>query len=374
MAQASALLEDTAMKTSKAMARVAAILMTWLAACSGNKATTEKGTISLDMNPPAATMLQEKPLTVTLSLADTNLHVSVADGATPVMTDVWLYTIENGTPKPLTAFTESPANKRKVRRLMLPCKIGGMSSGLLPCDDGSQNGVMTDLVRDKLSNGMYTPAIKGVVDVALATAPSSPVLAVVAVEDERYAGAAAIDPSGQPVAVPAGLGMPEIHVARSYAKDVAPIINDLCLTCHSANGVAALYHLASYDDIVLRNYAYYEAKQACDALGDAGAQMACEQSITRVGYMVEPGAPANSNLARRSRPDELKSVSPVGALWYGNRNGDRFDAHGDRRMPSTNTSAVAPDMGQPAGAPTYFDNRPEEFQILFDWIAQGAPQ
>jgi hypothetical protein len=234
---------------------------------------------------------------------------------------------------------------------------------------------MTDLMRETLSNGMYTPAIKGAVDVTLAAAPTAPVLAIVAVEDERYAGAAAIDPEGKPAAVPSGLGVPETHIARTYTNDVAPIINDLCLTCHSANGLAALYHLSSYDDLVLRNYAYYEAKQACDTVGaqDAGAQTACEQSITRVGYMIEPGAPANSNLARRCRPDEQKSLSPVGALWYGNRNGDRFDVHGDRRMPSTNTSPAAPDAGQLAGPPTYFDNSPDKYQVIFDWIAQGAP-
>jgi hypothetical protein len=363
------------MKALKVIALLVSILTTGLAACGGDK-PAGNGSDGPDMTAVAPALMQERPLSVTLSLSGTNLHIVVADGLIPVMTDVWLYTIENGAPKPLTTFMESSANKRKVRRMMLPCTIGGMPSGLVPCDDGSQNGIMTDLVRETLHNGVYTPALRGAVDVVLAAAPTAPILAVAAVEDQRYAGAAAIDPSGQAAAVPAGLGIPEMHIARTYSNDVAPIIHDQCSTCHNPDGVAQLYHLSSYDDIVLRNYAYYEAKQVCDLLGaqDAGAQMACEQNITRVGYMIEPGAPANSNLARRSRPDEQKSRSSVGALWYGNRNGDRFDAHGDRRMPSTNTTAVGPDMGQAAGGPTYFDDMPDKFQVIFDWIAQGAPQ
>jgi hypothetical protein len=38
-------------------------------------------------------------------------------------------------------------------------------------------------------------------------------------------------------------------------------------------------------------------------------------------------------------------------------------------MPSTTTSTDAADW---TNAPTYFDTNPAAYQILFDWVAQGA--
>lgn len=321
----------------------------------------------------APALVPERTLAVDLSLSGTTLHIAVHDGATPVMTDVWLYTIEGGVPTPITAFTDPPT-KRRSRRLMMPCTLAGVPSGLVPCNDGVANGVMTDLVRETLANGVYTPAIKGVVDVVLTTAPTSPVLVVAAVEDERYAGAAAIGLDGKPVAVPQGLGVPQSHRARSYTQDVAPIIQSSCIGCHNSAGVAPLHLLNSYSDVVLRNFAFYESQARCQQKYpmDATAEQACEKAITQVEYMIERGAPAASGLAQRCRPDDLKSVSPEGLLWYG-FGSSRFGRDGDNRMPSTTTTPVT-DMGQPPALPTYFDEHPADYQIIFDWIAQGAPQ
>jgi hypothetical protein len=324
---------------------------------------------------PGPAVVTEKGLTVAVTLNGTALHVAVTDGATPVMTDAWLFTIVNGTPTPLTAFTEAAANKRRSRRFMMPCTLSGAPSGLVPCDQGAENGVITDLARETLANGVYTPAIKGLIDVTLKEAPTDPLLVVVAMEDQRYAGAAAVWPNGDPAPVPDGIGVPETHVARSYTKDVAPIIQDTCSTCHVAAGIAGQkFLLSDYEALVNRNYAYYEAKLTCEQLAsvDLGAETQCIQNINRAAYMIERGAPAASNLMRRSVPDQNQSLSDTGLLWYGSR-GQRFGATGDRRMPSTNITPVSsPDMA-PAALPTYFDNHPEKYQLIWDWVAQGAP-
>jgi hypothetical protein len=289
------------------------------------------------------------------------------------MTDLWLYTLDgSGNMTPLGDFAD-PVSKRKSRRLLMPCTLNGNPSGLVPCDMGNQNGVMTDAVSQTLQNGVYAPAITGVVEVPLNSPPTSPVLVVAAVEDERYYGAAAIDPAGNPVAVPDGVGVPDSHPVRTYSRDVAPIIASTCLQCHGPSGIASVHRLASYDDLVSRNIAFAESQQKCQQafVSNGGAEQVCEQAINRVQFMIERGAPAASNLARRCRPDENMSVSPVGLQWYGNSSGSRFDQTGDRRMPSTD---VNPDMGTLAQLPTYFDNNPQDYQVIFDWIAQGAPQ
>ena len=84
-------------------------------------------------------------------------------------------------------------------------------------------------------------------------------------------------------------------------------------------------------------------------------------------FYFEAGVPAASPGGRRLRPDELKSVSPEGLLWYGS-GGSRFGAHGDRRMPPQNTT---PELTDDMPNPTYFDKVPGDYQIIFDWVAQG---
>ena len=79
------------------------------------------------MPPPAPTptpsaMQMEKKLDVKLVLTDKTLKITVrADGA-PVMTDLWLYTLEGAGVRPLTAFAD-PDSPRKSRRRMMPCKL-----------------------------------------------------------------------------------------------------------------------------------------------------------------------------------------------------------------------------------------------------------
>lgn len=86
--------------------------------------------------------------------------------------------------------------------------------------------------------------------------------------------------------------------------------------------------------------------------------------------LVEPGALAVSDLLQRARPDEAGGTSPQGLAWCGSH-GSRYNAgYGDRRMPSTTQSTATADW---TDQPTDFDTHPEEFQILYDWVAQGAP-
>ncbi len=93
------------------------------------------------------------------------------------------------------------------------------------------------------------------------------------------------------------------------------------------------------------------------------------QAVNKAQFLVEPGAPALSDLLQRARPDETSGSSPLGLAWYGSK-ASRYNAtYGDRRMPST---AQSPDMTTWTNPPTYFDTHPAEFQILYDWVAQGA--
>ncbi len=101
------------------------------------------------------------------------------------------------------------------------------------------------------------------------------------------------------------------------------------------------------------------------------ALAACVQAIDKAQFLVEPGAPAVSDLLQRARPDEDQASSALGLAWFGGGNPKaRFNAgYGDRRMPSTTDST---DMTKWQNVPTEFDQNPEEFQILYDWVAQGA--
>src|SRR5580692_818060 len=56
------------------------------------------------------------------------LPITARDGATPVITDLWLYTLDGDHQTPLTGFTSTGA--RKSLRLMLPATLAGRPSGL----------------------------------------------------------------------------------------------------------------------------------------------------------------------------------------------------------------------------------------------------
>jgi hypothetical protein len=318
--------------------------------------------------PPSPTpvQLEETVVAVELALQGSNLHISVRDGTAPIRTDVWLYTLEDGQLAAFTAF-EDPDSRRKSRRLMMPATIAGRPSGLVPASS-DENGFMTDGVRESRTNGTVAPAIDGDVVVVLEAIPASPLVVVVALEDQRYAGAAAIDASGAPVTLPPSVGAPLKHVARTFEADIKPLMK-LCTDCHAPDEEAASIPLVGYDDLVNFDLAFAEGKEKCAKQhADAGARMACVNAISEVEYLVEPGAPALSPLARRTRPDEERDASVEGLRWFG-KSGKRFGGHGDRRMPPQNTTETTSDD---RNEPTHFDEHPQDFQMLFDWIAQGA--
>lgn len=320
--------------------------------------------------PPTSAQLEEKVLSVQLRLTESELHISVRDNGAPVRTDLWLYTLENdGQLKAFTAFKD-PDSKRKSRRRMLPATIAGQPSHLTPADNGEENGVMSDGVREKRQNGQTSSAIDGEVVIALEAPPTSPLVVVAGIEDQRYAGAAGIAANGGSVAV-TGIGGPEKHVARTFDKDIKPLFEQ-CVDCHAPNAEVADIKLVTYDDVVNFDLAFAEGQAECAKkhAGDEAARTTCVNAISEVEYLVEPGAPALSPIARRTRPDEEQNASPEGLKWFG-KGGKRFGGHGDRRMPPENTTADASDD---RNAPIYFDTHPQQYQILFDWIAQGAPR
>ncbi len=301
------------------------------------------------------------------------LTIQVHDGQNPVITDLWLYTLTDGaTPVPLTAFTTSVA--RKSPRLMLPATIGGVDSGLAPANDGASNGVLTNFTRGVLQDGGFVPTFDGKVVVTLPSAPTAPILVVAGVEDQRYAGAQVVQPDGSIGTVPAGIGAPQTHVARTFSRDVAPILQQQCLQCHFATGPdnAGFYLVTgSRDDLVNANFALNEQTADCQTANpDGGASLAaCIAAITTAQFLVEPGVPAATDLLQRARPDEDAGVSPEGLLWYGSK-GNRYNTtYGDRRMPSTNDTTDPTTWLDP---PTYFDEHPAEYQVIYDWVAQGA--
>lgn len=333
----------------------------------------------------------EKSLTVDLTLSTavvdggagsdggavttTTLTITARDGTTPIVTDLWLYTLDSQDQKvPLTDFTSTAA--RKSPRLMLPATLGGKPSGLSPADDGNENGLVTATSRGKLVGGVFTSTVDGSVDVTLAAAPTSAILVVAGVEDERYAGAAAILADGTARDVPAGVGVPASHAGVSYESDVAPILEKNCTTpCHNPSGPegAAMYLLDSRDHLVNDNFALTEQTADCKAADSDGgpAYAACLAAITQAQFLVEPGAPAVSDLLQRARPDESLGTSPSGLLWYGGgKPKARYNAkYGDRRMPSTTISTESKDW---QNASTAFDLNQKDYQVLYDWIAQGA--
>jgi hypothetical protein len=312
--------------------------------------------------------------TVAAGRATATLRITTRDGATPVRTDLWLYTLVGGQLQELDAFTAT--TDRKTGRLLLPATLGGAPSGLVPADDGRVNGLMTDGDRGSLVQGSLVSAIDGTVVVTLQAPPTDPIVVVAGVEDQRYAGAAVVLPDGSAGAVPSGVGVPETHDRVSYERDVAPIILANCLVgCHHLKGPldAALYRMDTQDQLVNNNFALAEETADCEAMfpDDAAGRSHCVLGITSAEFLVEPGAPALSGLLLRARPDEALGSSPLGLAWFGGgSNKVRYNTdYGDRRMPSTTMSAAMADW---ANTPTYFDTSPQEYQVLYDWVAQGA--
>jgi hypothetical protein len=221
--------------------------------------------------------------------------------------------------------------------------------------------------------GAFVPSIDGTVVVTLPSVPVLPILVVAGVEDQRYGGAAVVNPDGSAGVVPAGVGAPATHTRVSFERDVAPMLRAACITCHNSAGPAnaGLYLVTgSRDDLVNDNFALKEQTLDCLEKGlDGGSLVSCVQAITQAQFLVEPGAPAVSDLLQRSRPDEDAGTSEAGLAWYGSR-GNRYNAtYGDRRMPSTTTS---PDPSTWTNGATYFDLNPAQYQTLYDWVAQGA--
>ena len=377
-------------RRADACAGLLAVTAMLLTACSSSNSSTP----SASNPPPSASTLTETPLTLTLrlSVADASaadggvieasdagpppaatLTITATDGMTPVATDLWLYTLDSaGNQTPLTGFTSTQA--RKSPRLMLPATIAGQPSGLAPADDGRMNGLMSGgNSRGYLDAGTFVSTIDGTVVVSLPTVPASPILVVAGVEDQRYAGGAVIDPDGTPGTVPDGAVVLETHTRRSFQQDVAPLLQGECIACHNPAGPdnAGFYLVAgSRDDLVNDNFALKEQTLDCQQDTDGGAALtACIQAITKAQFLVEPGAPAVSDLLQRSRPDEDAGTSTLGLAWYGGK-GQRYNAtYGDRRMPSTTQSTNQADW---KNAPTAFDLAPAGFQVLYDWVAQGA--
>jgi hypothetical protein len=330
-----------------------------------------------------STTIVEKLATVTLALGTTPgmdggapstvLTVTVTDGTTPVFTDVWLYTLTGGVLTPLTGFAD-PSSKRKYRGYMLPCTIAGMPSGLTPCDNGDLNGVFTDAVRSKLVNGQLVPAADGIVDVTLNAPPVDPIVVVIAREDQRYYGAGAINPDGTVGVVPAGTVMQKTHPLVTYTHDIAPLMTALCVSCHAPGQLNPDHPIDTYDAIVNNNFAYTESVEKCTINNptDSAELQACIAAITSVQFLAQPGVPALNGFVQRALPDANKGTSPIGLKWYGASGGTkRFDAHGDRRMPPSNSTADAGDDDPTASV--YFDDNPADTQVMFNWVAQGCP-
>ncbi len=329
-------------------------------------------------------MISEAELTVELTLtvkpavdpnpASATLQITARDGTKPVITDLWLYTLQGNDKTPLTGFTSSAA--RKTGALMLPATIGGQPSGLAPADDGVQNGLMSNATRGTWLQGAFVSTVNGTATVTLPAVPTDPLLVVAGVEDQRYAGAAVVNADGTPGQVPAGSVQLERHIERSFARDVLPMLQQNCtILCHNVNGPegAAMYKMDTRDLLVNDNFALTESTTDCQTKYPTGGTAfdACVQAITKAQFLVEPGAPAVSDLLQRARPDEESGSSATGLLWFGGGTPRaRYNAkYGDRRMPSTTISLNAADW---TNLPTFFDQHPDQFQVLYDWVAQGA--
>jgi len=307
------------------------------------------------------------------------IDITARDGTTPVITDLWLYTIDaSGTQLPLTGFTSTAA--RRSGRLMLPATIMGRPSGLTPADDGRVNGLMTNTSRGTLRQGAFVSGINATVVVTLPAVPTAPILIVAGVEDQRYAGAAVMNIDGSPGPVPAGVGQPETHTRLSFARDIAPITQSHCGGCHKPNHTYMSRPAGTRDELVNDNFGLALGTRTCQRNNptDTVALNQCIQAITSANFLVEPGVPAVSPLLARTRPDEDGNASANGLAWWGARPAGspagtpaaRFlPDYGDHRMPSTSESNSA---DQWANQPTDFDLDPASYQLVWSWVAQGA--
>lgn len=137
----------------------------------------------------------------------------------------------------------------------------------------------------------------------------------------------------------------------------------------SFGGIPARFY--SRDELVNDNYGLTEQTDRCHTANpeEGPALDACIRAITAAQFLVEPGAPAVSNMLTRARPDEDAASSMLGLAWFGSKGARYSTSYGDRRMPSTTISTDEADW---KNASTSFDMNPADYQILFDWVAQGA--
>ena len=300
------------------------------------------------------------------------LDITARDGITPVITDLWLYNLDElGAPVALTGFTSTAA--RKSPRLMLPATVRGQPSQLTPADDGRMNGVMTNTSRGTMKQGAFVSGVTGTVTVTLPAVPTQPILVVAGVEDQRYAGAAVINADGTPGAVPDGVpgATPQVYTRLSFARDIAPITEAHCGGCHKPTHTYMSRPAGTRDDLVNNNFGMALATRTCQRTNpDGGVALdQCIQGITSAVFLVEPGVPAGSPLLTRTRPDEDGNASANGLAWWGAQ-GARYNmTYGDQRMPSTIEST---DPTLWTAQPTDFDLDPASYQQLWNWVAQGA--
>src|SRR5262249_1058155 len=144
--------------------RLASWTLLLIACNSGYPSTTPDAGGPLPPSRP--TTITQAPLTLEMALgsgsgsgsAPTTLEITARDNTTPAITDPWLSTPDaTGAMTPLTGFTSNAA--RKTPSLMLPATIAGTPSGLVPADDGRQNGVMTGVNRGVLSQGAFISTV-----------------------------------------------------------------------------------------------------------------------------------------------------------------------------------------------------------------------
>lgn len=300
------------------------------------------------------------------------LDITARDGLTPVITDLWLYNLDDsGAAVALTGATSTAA--RKSPRLMLPATVMGQPSGFSPADDGRMNGLMTNTSRGTMKQGAFVSGITGTVTVTLPAVPTQAILVVAGVEDQRYAGAAVIKPDGTPGAVPDGFtgAIPQVYTRLSFATDIAPITQSHCGGCHRPTHTYLSRPAGTRDDLVNNNFGMALATRTCQRNNPGGgvALDQCVQGITSASFLVEPGAPAVSPLLARTRPDEDGNASANGLAWWGSQ-GMRYNmTYGDQRMPSTIEST---DPTQWTNQPTDFDLDPASYQLVWNWVAQGA--
>lgn len=283
----------------------------------------------------------EQPLSIFLTIvSSTSLTLEVKDASlAPVRTDLWLYRRDGERYVPFSDFTV-PGAKRRSPNFMLPAEVLGASTSFSPADDGGRHGLMTD--------GSNRDAIDGSVEVTLnqALPDGTRLLVAAALEDQRYYGARTFElPTGGPGPVPL-FNTPVPHVRRTFQDDVKPILAKSCISCHAAGNWMPM---ETHDDLL--NRGLYDS---------------------RTEFLVEAGAPALSGFVRRTRP----GLGAEAKKWYG-KQGRRWSIDfngviiGDRRMPPESTRDVTSEAD---GSVAYFDTHLDEYRILWDWVAQGAPE